>query len=122
MDTSFPAVALPEVALDEVEPPPEDAAFDMATVEGLGAPKAGATPTKAIALIDCGGRLIGVSAAHMREVIPCPPELQPLPTSLPGVVGALSLRGLSVPVVCFGDMLGWQAPTMMGVSNGQSIS
>ena len=83
MDTSFPAVALPEVALDEVEPPPEDAAFDMATVEGLGAPTAGATPTKAIALIDCGGRLIGVSAAHMREVIPCPPELQPLPTSLP---------------------------------------
>lgn len=111
MDTSFPAVALPEVALEEVEPPPEDAALDMATVEGLGAPKAGATPTKAIALIDCGGRLIGVSAAHMREVIPCPPELQPLPTSLPGVVGALSLRGLSVPVVCFGDMLGWQVRT-----------
>lgn len=75
------------------------------------------TPAASVALIDCGTMVIGVEVIHVREVIPEPPELQPLPSSGPGVIGCLALRGLAVPVVDFASLLGWpdQGPGILVV-------
>lgn len=89
-----------------------DTSFSDAPVKTTqGAP----TPTTSIALIECGGKVIGVEVAHVREVIPEPPELQPLPSSGPGVIGCLALRGLAVPVVDFSNMLGWPPEPPPGI-------
>lgn len=87
MDTGFPPETLAEPAENAAPPPPK--------------------PPTSIALIECGDKLIGVAVTHVREVIPEPAVLQPLPSSGPGVIGCLALRGLAVPVVDFAQLLGW---------------
>lgn len=61
---------------------------------------------RGIALIECCGLTIGIDVAHVREVIPAPQSLQPMPSSVSGVAGCVALRGLLVPVLDFPSMLG----------------
>ena len=94
-----------------------DTGLTTATLaEGAEKPvRAAPKPTTSVALIDCGGKIIGVEVAHMREVIAEPDALQPLPSSGPGVIGCLALRGLAVPVVDFSVLLGWPGNDTPGI-------
>lgn len=67
----------------------------------------GAAPrSPAMALVDLGGRTIGIPVAHLREVMAMPERLEPLPSSVAGVAGCVVLRGQVIPVVDLGAMIG----------------
>ncbi|WP_033339773.1 chemotaxis protein CheW [Catenuloplanes japonicus] len=42
---------------------------------------------------------VALPLTELREVIPCPPEFSPLPARAPGLVGAVNLRHLVIPVL-----------------------
>src|SRR5471032_2184921 len=58
----------------------------------------------ALGLMTVDDVLLALPVAMLREVIPCPESLAPLP--LPGVCGAVQLRGLIIPVLDLRAALG----------------
>ncbi|MEL0253263.1 MAG: chemotaxis protein CheW [Novosphingobium sp.] len=50
-------------------------------------------------LIRIAGLCAALPVSAIREVVPCPPELEPFPASRPDIVGALELRGEVIPVI-----------------------
>ncbi|MGY1822962.1 chemotaxis protein CheW [Geodermatophilus sp. SYSU D00079] len=63
-------------------------------------------------------RMAGVDVAlplsALREVVPCPPELAGLPAAAPGLLGAVQLRRLVLPVLDLAAVLGRPAPRRPG--------
>ncbi|MEZ5231269.1 MAG: chemotaxis protein CheW [Acidimicrobiales bacterium] len=45
------------------------------------------------------GNAVGIALDQLREVVPAPERYLPLPTAAPGLLGAIDLRGLLVPVI-----------------------
>lgn len=56
-------------------------------------------PPALYGLIRLGGMPVALPAAAIREVVTCPPALHPFPAFVPEVVGAIELRGQSIPVL-----------------------
>lgn len=50
-------------------------------------------------LIRLAGLCAAIPVAAIREVVPCPERLEPLPASRPDLLGALELRGEVIPVI-----------------------
>lgn len=57
-------------------------------------------------LLQVGGVDIALPLAVLREVVPCPQRLDPLPGTAPAVLGAMHLRRTVLPVVDLGVLLG----------------
>lgn len=60
-----------------------------------------------LAVIDLGATKIAVSVVHVREVVPCPAEFEPMPAVERGCLGCFALRDHVIPVVdlpCFLDL------------------
>jgi len=53
-----------------------------------------------------GPMLAALSIHYIREVVPRPPALVPFPSTTPGLVGAIELRGSIIPVLDFGVVTG----------------
>lgn len=58
------------------------------------------------ALIRIAGLTIAIATRHVREAVPAPAVLVPFPALMPGIVGALELRGQLIPVLDLGAPLG----------------
>lgn len=71
--------------------------------DGPLAPRAGG---QVYGLVTLAGVATALPLSMLREVVPCPERLAPLPVSAPGLLGAMDLRGLVVPVVDLGVALG----------------
>lgn len=69
----------------------------------------GGAPDTPLALIDLGALVIGIDVADLREVMTAPQGYEPLPSTVPGVVGAVALRGQVIPVVDIAPLLGYPA-------------
>ena len=50
-------------------------------------------------LLTVAGVEVALPLSVLREVVPCPSELAELPVSAPGLLGAMNLRSLVLPVV-----------------------
>jgi purine-binding chemotaxis protein CheW len=57
-------------------------------------------------LVTLGGATLAIPLAALREVVPRPADLLPLPVAAPGLAGALVLRDLVVPVIDLRERLG----------------
>ena len=53
---------------------------------------------------------VALPLSALREVVPCPPELAGLPAAAPGLLGAVELRRLVLPVLDLAAVLGRPAP------------
>jgi purine-binding chemotaxis protein CheW len=60
-------------------------------------------------LFASGEACVAVPLADVREVTPCPDQLEVLPVSAPGLLGAVNLRGQVIPVLDLLAMRGQQA-------------
>ena len=63
-------------------------------------------------LLRLGGMDVALPLAALREVVPCPMRLAGLPASAPGLLGALELRALLLPVVDLRPVL--ELPALRG--------
>ncbi len=52
-----------------------------------------------LGLLRTAGLDVALPLSVLREVVPCPPELDEVPAAAPGLLGVLRLRGALVPVV-----------------------
>lgn len=59
-----------------------------------------------LGLVGAGPLDLALPLEALREVVPCPPELDALPATAPGLLGAMALRGTVVPVVDLAVVLG----------------
>lgn len=50
-------------------------------------------------MLGIAGVAVALPLSALREVVPCPPSLAPLPAAVPGLLGALELRSMIVPVL-----------------------
>jgi purine-binding chemotaxis protein CheW len=57
---------------------------------------------------------VALPLSALREVVPCPPELAGLPSDAPGLLGAVELRRLVLPVLDLATVLGRPAPRRPG--------
>ena len=57
---------------------------------------------------------VALPLSALREVVPCPPELAGLPAAAPGLLGAVELRRLVLPVVDLTAVLGRPAQRRPG--------
>ncbi|MGY1706556.1 chemotaxis protein CheW [Geodermatophilus sp. SYSU D00697] len=57
---------------------------------------------------------VALPLSALREVVPCPPELAGLPAAAPGLLGAVELRRLVLPVLDLAAVLGRPAPRRPG--------
>ena len=57
-------------------------------------------------LLTVAGTQVALPLSALREVVPCPSAFSPLPVSALGLLGAMELRELVVPVVDLGQRLG----------------
>jgi purine-binding chemotaxis protein CheW len=57
-------------------------------------------------LLRAGAALLALRVEALQEVIACPPRLDVLPSSAPGLCGAVRLRGLVIPVLDLCSVLG----------------
>jgi purine-binding chemotaxis protein CheW len=57
---------------------------------------------------------VALPLSALREVVPCPPELAGLPAAAPGLLGAVELRRLVLPVLDLATILGRPAPRRPG--------
>ncbi|WP_018680641.1 chemotaxis protein CheW [Actinokineospora enzanensis] len=55
------------------------------------------------------GKRVALPLARLREVIPAPAALDPMPTRQPAVRGAVNLRHLAIPVLSLRDLFGGAA-------------
>ncbi len=62
-------------------------------------------------LFAIGGSCVALPLTAVREVTPCPPELAELPTTAPGLLGAVNLRGQVIAVL---DLPAIGEPTRAG--------
>ncbi len=60
-------------------------------------------------LLVVAGTQVALPLSALREVVPCPPRLAALPVSAAGLLGAMELREMVVPVVDLGERLGLPA-------------
>ena len=77
------------------------------------APGTSAVPTGADAvfgLLRLAGMDVAVPLASLREVVPCPLELAGLPVAADGLLGAMQLRTLVLPVLDLRPLIGRPAP------------
>lgn len=72
---------------------------------GLSIPSSDTTAT-IYGLVDVGTRRLAVSAMSIREAVPFPESISPVPMSLPGLLGAMVLREETVPLVDLEVLLG----------------
>ncbi|WP_236832322.1 chemotaxis protein CheW [Blastococcus sp. KM273128] len=63
-----------------------------------------------LGLLRLGGMDVAVPLTSLREVVPCPPKLAGLPASADGLLGAMRLRDLALPVADLRPMLRQPAP------------
>lgn len=71
----------------------------MSSVAEERAASAGPISAMTVGVLRLGGALVALDLDLLREVVPRPGELSPLPTRARGLLGALSLRDLVIPVV-----------------------
>ena len=77
------------------------------------APGTSVVPTGADAvfgLLRLAGMDVAVPLTSLREVVPCPPELAGLPVAADGLLGAMRLRTLVLPVLDLRPLIGRSAP------------
>lgn len=66
---------------------------------------AGPSGSLTLGLMKVGACVLALPAESIREVIPCPAELDALPATAHGVAGAVRLRGVIIPVLDLADVL-----------------
>lgn len=96
-------------ALDAfVVPPPAEVVADAAAV--IAAASAVAVPSadamQSLGLMRIGDAVLALPVATLREVLPCPDVLAPLPVVAVGLRGAVQLRGSVIPVLDLRPALG----------------
>jgi len=70
---------------------------------------------------------VALPLSALREVVPCPPELAGLPAAAPGLLGAVELRSLVLPVLDLAAVLGRPSPrrpeqvVVVAASGGQVL-
>jgi purine-binding chemotaxis protein CheW len=67
---------------------------------------AGGQPPVSVGLLHLAGAEVALPLSALREVVACPDRLAPLPVEQVGLLGALDLRGLVLPVVDLTAVLG----------------
>lgn len=64
------------------------------------------TDTTVYGMFTIGPALVALPLSELREVIPCPAEFSQLPARAPGLVGAVNLRHLVIPVLDLRQLIG----------------
>ncbi|WP_035857337.1 chemotaxis protein CheW [Cryptosporangium arvum] len=64
------------------------------------------TDTTVYGMFTIGPALVALPLSELREVIPCPSEFSQLPTRAPGLLGAVNLRHLVIPVLDLRQLIG----------------
>lgn len=64
----------------------------------------------AVGLLKIGNATVALPVEDTREVVPCPETLDLLPGTSPYVLGALLLRGVVIPVIDIGTLIGVEKP------------
>ncbi|TQS40837.1 chemotaxis protein CheW [Cryptosporangium phraense] len=77
-----------------------DAAVRGVTLPGLSA------DTTVYGMFTIGPALVALPLSELREVIPCPSEFSQFPAQAPGLVGAVNLRHLVIPVLDLRPLIG----------------
>ncbi|GAB3285169.1 chemotaxis protein CheW [Kineosporia babensis] len=67
-------------------------------------------------LFAAGEACVGVPLGDVREVTPCPDQLEVLPVSAPGMLGAVNLRGQVIPVL---DLLAMHGGGQVGTGEAE---
>lgn len=67
-----------------------------------------------LGLLRTAGLELALPLSVLREVVPCPRTLDPLPVQTPGLLGALTLRGTVVPVLDPAHLAGREHPRAEG--------
>ncbi|WP_340289811.1 chemotaxis protein CheW [Aquipuribacter hungaricus] len=96
-----PGTLLPADGPAHPSPPSPDAGAAIGTTPEAAADTAGTV----FGLLRVQGIDIALPLAVLREVVPCPQRLDPLPTTAPAVLGAMHLRRTVLPVVDLGVLL-----------------
>jgi purine-binding chemotaxis protein CheW len=60
-----------------------------------------------VGVLRVGPARVAVTRGVLREVLPCPEQLEPFPAAGAGLLGAVNLRGSVVPVLDLRLLLGW---------------
>jgi purine-binding chemotaxis protein CheW len=66
-----------------------------------------ATADSTVGVLRVGPARVAVTLGVLREVLPCPEQLEPFPAAAAGLLGAVNLRGSVVPVLDLRLLLGW---------------
>ncbi|WP_433832989.1 chemotaxis protein CheW [Actinoplanes sp. CA-015351] len=74
-------------------------------------------------LLRIGDAQVALPLTVLREVIPCPQELAPIPARAPGLRGAVNLRDVVIPVLDLAGALNWpvadrEHPVIVIISTG----
>lgn len=81
-------------------------------------PSGGATANtvQVYGIVGIGQLLVGLDSEHIREAAPETPEIEQLPIDHPGLLGAMTLREETIPVVDLSVLLG--GPPSAGIGDG----
>lgn len=76
----------------------------------------------AVGVLRIGALRVALPLAALREIVPCPPAFDAIPVAVPGLAGALSIRGRVLPVLDAHALLGHAAGGADGAGRGALVA